>query len=790
MKSKERSKLRVLFLCALAAGMLTACGVSEEAPRDSAGAPLGTATAAGMDTCANCHLGMVQDWLLTPHANMDKSYPYDLSYAGNPDDPAAIGCAKDCHNPDLDDTVSTFYDRDNLIAGVTGDGATPRPVVGCEACHGNGSNHNGAGQLGQPYRKAGATYAAALTTATSPTTISVTAPALFICATCDFVADGFVAGRLITTSGFTNSVNNATFEIANVTATTITITTTTPSYSPVLKTEAAGTGDEVIRSPAITGSSMFETCTTCHELLAAGGIAQASAAHGAGAVAPVSTDNHITDTHFATSGDWTGIGSSSVKSITGYAMNYTDDRVCAKCHNPHKSIARNKEWARSAHADTNPDNLNATQTGYFSGAWTHYNWSSRPTCQRCKSTTAFTAYADALRTGNTAAAAAINAGTTPPISSNAAWRPEMLTCTGCHTDNKGSLRNPGAISVNYDYVSGGVTYAKASHDYPDLAGSNICMACHTGRESGDTVKGLNDPELLAAGTIGTFNFSNSGFINSHYLTAGGQVFTVTGYEFDGRLYNNIPEYRHDVIGTPASKSLSPYVDTGSNGPCIGCHMSRPNGNGDHIFLPVSRSSTVYGEVTGIASEMCMNCHGPSNTLILDLVKEQKAQFLGSIEVLKEQLANRGIYFFPYNPYFFVQNAFNTTYDEQTTASHCSENLPVKNWQTGGSSTFTWNAVTKRCDSTVNAAGTAGTGKNNMGAAYNFNLLEHDPGAYAHNRMYTKRLIYDSIDWIDDNIMNYSVGSTLNALPAGLMKTESMAYLLPNGIQTGIEAERP
>jgi hypothetical protein len=86
----------------------------------------------------------------------------------------------------------------------------------------------------------------------------------------------------------------------------------------------------------------------------------------------------------------------------------------------------------------------------------------------------------------------------------------------------------------------------------------------------------------------------------------------------------------------------------------------------------------------------------------------------------------------------------------------------------------------------------------MGAAYNFNLLEHDPGAYVHNRMYTKRLIYDSIDWADDNDMNYSVGATLDALVPSTMKTEAMTYLLPNGVLwngaypagNGIEAERP
>ncbi len=96
-----------------------------------------------------------------------------------------------------------------------------------------------------------------------------------------------------------------------------------------------------------------------------------------------------------------------------------------------------------------------------------------------------------------------------------------------------------------------------------------------------------------------------------------------------------------------------------------------------------------------------------------------------------------------------------------------------------------------CDSAAGEPGTAGTGKNNMGSAFNFNLLEHDPGAYAHNRVYVKRLIYDSIDWLDDGVMNYSVGATLDALPpATPYKAEAMTYLLPGGAPLGIEAERP
>ena len=69
---------------------------------------------------------------------------------------------------------------------------------------------------------------------------------------------------------------------------------------------------------------------------------------------------------------------------------------------------------------------------------------------------------------------------------------------------------------------------------------------------------------------------------------------------------------------------------------------------------------------------------------------------------------------------------------------------------------------------------------------------HDPGAYVHNSKYVKRLLYDSIDWIDDGMLNYSAGATLNALPAATAyKSEAMRYLLPSGYVPGnVSAERP
>jgi hypothetical protein len=363
------------------------------------------------------------------------------------------------------------------------------------------------------------------------------------------------------------------------------------------------------------------------------------------------------------------------------------------------------------------------------------------------------------------------------------------------------------------------------------------MLCHIGRENGETIKGLNDPVLLSAGTITSTDFTNRSFINSHYLTAGATVFTASGYEFGARTYENIAAYRHDKIGTFAA------AGTGANGPCIGCHMSRPNKNGNHLFLPVSRDST---GVIGIASEVCFTCHGPSSTLILDLVREQRELYHESVEAVKFHLDRRGYYFRDLSPYFYqlrtnsaLQSGATATLTLPSTVALASvasitagvdgsgadffrfdadgtyyqiaavnsgtgeitlstaftgtvttgeftiiSSSGIRNWLT--TATWAYPAQTADADKTGSV-----TGKNNHGAAFNFNLLDHDPGAYAHNRIYVKRLLYDSIDWLDDNQMNYSVGETLNALntAATPFKAGAMAYLLPNGV-LGIAAERP
>lgn len=759
MHGKRHPGSMLLIVLALGA-LLGACGAEQPTGKTTttmAGVVTVNTPTAGLNTCMSCHPVTTAEWEKTRHANLNSSPSFTTS----------AFCAG-CHDKTGD---SQFL-------------SPARMVVACEACHSGGAMHIAAGGMGP--------------------------------------------------------IGNVVYTATVVSGTVSTL--------------------------AVSGQ--FLTCTRCHELLdLAGDPASTTTPTTAMHSSTSGSVRVITDTHFAkpnafsnTSGGNTnnGVG---VKAVTGYVMDYASEKVCIDCHNPHGTTDINLEWAQSAHAD-----LTASAGTYMSGAWARSNWSCNTTgtagcgtsdnrpCQRCHTTAGFIAFAASLKNGDAIQAKSIQRGEVSLVTYTSGWKPEMLKCNACHTDYRGTIRNPGAITGDYDNYSSSTNtitsvmtftyYSLASHTYPDIAGSNVCMACHIARQTGATLKGMNNAAQLATGTIQPFNFSAKGIVSSHYLSGGGTVFTATGYHFDGRNFENSPYYRHSDIGTPAEPG------TGTNGPCIGCHMSRQDKNGNHLFLPVSRDDT---GVIGIASEACFTCHGPSTTLILDLVRDQKSMYAAALEALEYVLDKRGFYhndhFYPLRTnkgtvtmtngsaavtgadtlwatssavtgsvvtgsvpdYFKVDNdgtyykiiavANDTTLtlaSPYTGASgtglpysiilsgRTSPDNRIKNWLTQVGTGLRSAATTTDTDTTG-----AKTGKNNMGAAFNLRLLEHEPGAYVHNRIYVKRLIYDSIDWADDNSMNYSVGDTLtNYIPAAaIFRAGARTYLLQNGV-LGIPAERP
>jgi hypothetical protein len=505
-------------------------------------------------------------------------------------------------------------------------------------------------------------------------------------------------------------------------------------------------------------SAQFQTCTACHQLLNTAGTGTITAIHDAGGTDPRTAGDTITDTHFATAMSYTPTGTSDSSPVRGYAMDYSSETVCTDCHNPHGTADINRDWAASGHAYTAQDKAAPKQYG----PWNHYNWSCNGTdpitcgptttsvaplindrryCQRCHTKTGFVAYADALAAGNNALADSLHDGLTSGVAFTYDWKPEMLECKGCHTDNRGTIRNPGAFNAKYNYMvtdpgslpgTMATIRASARHQYPDVSSSNVCIPCHSGRTSGGSIQALNG---AAASTI--VDFGNLSGSDAHDFPGAGIMFTALGYEFPGRDYTNPASYRHDQIGTVA------VPNTGTGGPCVGCHMYRAGQSASHLFSAVSLSTD--GEtIVNVSSEVCFNCHAGSSTALAAVAENERLGFNDALDALADQLTIHG---------------FSST----------------TNWFSAGDTDMTGNT----------------TAKNNLGARFNQRSLGNDPGAFVHNSKYVKRLIYDSIDWMDDNVMNYSTGSTL---ATGCTITPSicnaMNYLLPNGVRPGAPSERP
>jgi len=783
-KHKKGSRFILLAAVLLVLGMLLgACGTDKPTGgvvQTKAGVVSGGTSTAGQQTCMTCHNDVTQKWLGTRHGNVNNDPPADFFGA------TAFGCPK-CHDAL---NVYSVISASPLVVAITATFNTlGRPVTGCESCHGLGNLHVDAGGVGP--------------------------------------------------IGFT-------------------------AYS-------AGVISGSVSSLAVSGQ--FRTCTACHALLNPDDPVGSAPTTTTGHTAPFNTaDEIITDTHFANLKTFF----SSTSPLAGYAMDYSSDKVCTDCHNPHGVVNINQEWAKSAHGDKGP------AQGYFTNAWARSNWSCNGTsnaggcgtttisdnrrCQRCHTATGFAAFANKLQAGDSGGALDLIVGTTSAVTyTSAGWKPEMLRCNGCHTDNRGTLRKPGALTANYDFFStttattGVVTpkyFSRVSAQYEDAGNSNICILCHSGRESGETLKGLNDParlsdsgfDVISGSTITFFNFSNNSLVSGHDLTAAGTLFRSTGYEFSDRSYENISTYRHDQIGSSAAPN------TGTSGPCVGCHMSRPNGNGNHIFLPVTRSTTTIGEIVNIASQVCIYCHTVSGAGGLEaLMNERKAELAESLEAAIYVLDKRGFGIRSGTPYpirvstgptgsggtvnvvtgnttvngvgtqwvtapsgtvitagtdkDYFKTDNDGTYYQITAATDNTLTLAtayagsslngqnytiIRSGRTNSSKNWLTQAGTGVTVATSTDTDTTGntTGKNNMGAVFNVALLEGDPGAYVHNRIYTKRLLYDAIDWADDNSLNFSTGTTLNNISAAaIFKAGAMKYLLPYGV-LGIPAERP
>lgn len=452
------------------------------------------------------------------------------------------------------------------------------------------------------------------------------------------------------------------------------------------------------------------------------------------------------------------------------SLNYQNS--CTSCHDPHlaENGVRNgdtstvtmttpaitlvagqpkptehSDWAGSDHGDVN------------GVAFAHYDFKTMNNCNRCHTTTGFLNF--------------VNSNYAYPVP---AWgtatdkTKEVITCKACHTDYNFKNRVRNAPQVVAPYNAG-----KSPAKFPNVSATNLCISCHTGYESGESVKAVAD-------------YTNNSFVNSHYLAAAGLMYMKVGFINFTSLSAPIGATTYGKTLLPDSTSTPDGITGGvtsthrklgttlingdshnptffvsgvldGNGPCVTCHL---NGTG------VSSRSTSHtlGIDANAFTQVCANCHKTEGTTTLDgtnfktvFLDPQSEVFQNALTLASTVLQNNWGIKYDRNayPYFFDLTKDSTG------------KTAVKDWTRGtGNQTF---------------------GKKLMGACFNIHVLAKEPAAYVHARTYARRLIYDSIDFLDDGAMDLSTGATAQAtMPTVYTKgataydtatSESMTYLL-------------
>ena len=438
---------------------------------------------------------------------------------------------------------------------------------------------------------------------------------------------------------------------------------------------------------------------------------------------------------------------------------------CRACHNPHLNTLtqQHKDYAKSLHGD--PKGV----------AWNHYEFKQNAytACQRCHTSTGFIGYVTSNFTVPTAGFGAGDASR------------EVLACDACHAsyDFKNSIRQVPAFTAPYKNFNG-----TAQATFPaDTGETNLCIPCHAGLDSGKTIEAIPDA-----------SFSNTGFVNPHYRASAGLMYMQDGFTaftsasapLGASTYGK--SLSPDNLSTPggiAGGTASTHRNLGTlrinndshspaffvpgvldkNGPCITCHL---NASG-----VAQRSGSGHSlQIDGNAfRQVCVNCHTSENTVTLTadnfhavFVGPQGEAFESALELMQNMLLQK--YKISFNesayPYFYDENLPTVAGAKQ----------PVKDWTRAGI-----------------VAGGPVNGRKLMGACFNFNLLTRDPAAFAHARSYSRRLIYDSLDFLDDGVINQSVAASavlsglLDASGNPLFAKGAKAYN-DNGVTSGTPAK--
>jgi hypothetical protein len=500
---------------------------------------------------------------------------------------------------------------------------------------------------------------------------------------------------------------------------------------------------------------------------------------------------------YETSGTPTAVEAAHFYNITGAgvhpAMYATSNfqNHCTACHEPHNPIQglgkeERRAWATSEHGEVNEP------------AWATEDFKENSSCLRCHTATGYINYVSSGFTNQAVFAPASDKGR------------EVLACSACHTADSFAVRNVAKFTAPYNA-------GKSTKTFPSVGTSNLCIPCHSARESGDTVAAVTD-------------FNNVGFKNSHYKAAAATMYMSNAFityttlkspapsNLEGSTFASsktldktmlpdnlsVPDFgiaggttsQHRRLGTPLVAGTEDYLPAGgvaiaTNGPCVTCHMQADNAvQGLGVTAPLPFRAA-HGHSLQIdedaANQLCLPCHGdpaPGHldggdgagnavyTLVNSLAKmesamlePQSASFQNGLTLVKQMLLVK--YMIKFDP-----SAYPYFYDLKKDPAG---KAAVTDW-TRKSVAGVSDAATLALGMTAIPAGgfSQKQASRVMGACFNFNMLTREPGAYVHARTFTQRLVYDAVDFLDNNKMDFSALTTARALSAGLPASAGLA----------------
>lgn len=229
-----------------------------------------------------------------------------------------------------------------------------------------------------------------------------------------------------------------------------------------------------------------------------------------------------------------------------------------------------------------------------------------------------------------------------------------------------------------------------------LGASAICGVCHQGRQSTDSVNAA-----IAGGEDDTVN-GDLGFLNIHYRAAaatllGGQV--RGGYQYDGKSYAGRfahPEPLNTCVGCH-----SPHALTVAEAQCAECHKG------------ISDLADIRGR-TGDADG-----DGDTSEGVASEIASLHEALGAAIQSYATEVAGTAVVYASANyPYFFVD----TNGDGAVSDGEAAYPNRYQSW-------------TPRL----------------LRAAYNYQFVAKDPGAYTHNPHYAIQLLHDSLESLSESV---------------------------------------